>query len=264
MIRAKYDATCDAVFCRAEIGANMIKIIISDDDSLFLENLRNLIRAELKKQNLDAIIHTYDSREKIPQQVIQSCNIAFLDVDYQSKQYTGIDIARDIRKARQECVIIFVTNYIEYAPEGYEVQAFRYLLKKEVDSKLGLYLQQAIARMQTVQDTFQVTISGESLTILLADILFIEAQSHSAIIHAQKPGNSIIDKYRFYSSLKSLDESLSSRGFLRIQKSFLVNMRRIKKFQCSGVELDNGTVLPISEKNYSEHKMKYLLWKGRK
>ena len=50
----------------------------------------------------------------------------------------------------------------------------------------------------------------------------------------------------------------------RTNKSYLVNMRRIKKYQCNEAELDNGQILRVSEKNYAENKKRYLLWKGRK
>jgi DNA-binding LytR/AlgR family response regulator len=72
-----------------------------------------------------------------------------------------------------------------------------------------------------------------------------------------------VKTYKFYSSLASLEEQLADRGFLRIQKSYLVNMRHLRKLQCAQAVLDNGTVLPVSEKTYGEQRQKYLLWKGR-
>ena len=70
------------------------------------------------------------------------------------------------------------------------------------------------------------------------------------------------DQYSCYSSLPSFEKKLHPLGFLRIQKSYLVNMRHIKKLQCSEVILENGLTLPVSGKNYSEIKRAYLLWKG--
>lgn len=70
------------------------------------------------------------------------------------------------------------------------------------------------------------------------------------------------DQYSCYSSLQSFEEKLQPLGFLRIQKSYLVNMRHIKKLQCNEVVIENGLKLPVSEKNYKEIKRAYLLWKG--
>ena len=262
MIKAKYQNTVPTS-CRAEIGDYMIRIIVCDDNLNFLNSLRSTLRSSLNRMNLDASIHIYTNASNIPEPILSSCDIAFLDIDLHGQRYNGIDIARTIRKLKNNTVIIFVTNYIEYAPEGYEVQAFRYLLKKDVPTKLDNYLSQAISKMQSIQETFHINISGEPYTLSLSDILYIEAQAHVSIIYIQQPGQQITKSIRVNSSLKYLEERLVSRGFLRIQKSYLVNMRRISRFQCTGAELDNGIDLPVSEKNYSQQKKLYLLWKGK-
>lgn len=91
------------------------------------------------------------------------------------------------------------------------------------------------------------------------DILYLESEKHTVHIH-MLCGN--FDQYSCYSSLQSFEKKLHPLGFLRIQKSYLVNMRHIKKLQCSEVILENGLTLPVSGKNYSEIKRAYLLWKG--
>lgn len=241
----------------------MIQIVLCDDNQEFLTSLRINIRSVLDTHGIDAVLHIFENAESIPEHILASANIFFLDIDFKGKNYTGIDIARNIRQLRRDSIIVFVTNYIEYAPEGYEVQAFRYCLKNEIHLKLEQYLLQTISKLKSQQETIQINISGETITIALADILYIESQSHAAVIYVLKPGSQAVKLYKFYATLSSLEERLSGQGFLRIQKSYLVNMRRMKKFQCSEAVLDNGTILPVSEKNYAQQKKQYLLWKGR-
>ena len=62
--------------------------------------------------------------------------------------------------------------------------------------------------------------------------------------------------------IQDLEHQLEPKGFLRIHKSYLVNMRHLKKFQCREAVLSNGTVLRVGEKTYADKKKKYLLWKG--
>ena len=57
---------------------------------------------------------------------------------------------------------------------------------------------------------------------------------------------------------------MEEHGFLRIHKSYLVNMAYIRKFRSRECLLLDGTTLAVSEKNYSQQKQKYLLWKGLK
>lgn len=263
MIIANNDATSFAMPCRAEIGVTMIRIVLCDDNQPFLTALRANIRNVLNAHKIDAEIHIFDDAYSMPDHILTSSDIFFLDIDFNRTEYTGIDIAKKIRRYRRDSIIVFVTNYIEYAPEGYEVQAFRYCLKNEVHLKLEQYLLQTISKLKAEQETIQINVSGETITIPLSDILYIESQGHTAVIHIQKTGTQNQKLYKFYATLISLEQSLSDQGFLRIQKSYLVNMRRMKKFQCTEAILDTGVTLRVSEKNYAEQKKKYLLWKGR-
>lgn len=263
MIIANNDKMNSAIKTHAGIGAAMIRIMLCDDNEQFLTSLRTEIRTILNDHKIDAVIHAFQNAESIPMPILTTTDIFFLDIDFEGKEYTGIDVARRIRSKRQDSIIVFLTNYVEYAPEGYEVQAFRYCLKNEINVKLEQYLLQSISKLKTKQEMMQINISGETVTIPLIDVLFIESQGHVAVVHVSKIGYQNTKSYKFYSSLTSLETKLSEQGFLRIQKSYLVNIRRMQKFQCTEAILDNDMHLPVSEKTYAEQKKRYLLWKGR-
>lgn len=264
MIKANNDSIYATVPCQAVIGGTMIRVLLCDDNEPFLESLRTEIRKILKARKIECVIHMYSCVKEIPEHLLSECDIYFLDIDFEKKQYTGIDLAKQIRASNPDAIIIFATNFIEYAPEGYEIQAFRYLLKHDIQEKLEQCMIQAISKLQTDRESMQINISGDILTIPLVDILYIESQGHLALVHVSKKGAQTSKTYRFYSSLGSLENQLSAQGFLRIQKSYLVNMRRMKKYQCKEALLDNSQTLRVSEKNYAEQKKQYLLWKGRR
>ena len=198
----------------------MLKILICDDDPVCLEKVHRRVRDICDT----AMIMPHQSQAEIPQSCLSDCGIALLDIDFRGQDHNGIQIAQRLREVNRDAVIIFVTNYVEYAPEGYEVQAFRYLLKSDLDRKLEPYLRDAIEKLQQTRETITVTVSGEPITLQLRDVLYIEAQAHNALIYIQRQGDAQSQHLRIYASLKSLDAELSSRGFLRIQKSFLANM----------------------------------------
>ena len=235
----------------------MLKVILCDDNNEFIDHLCGALESALDSLSAKAKIHTYTQMEGIPDSILSGCDIAFLDIDFQGKQYNGIDIARRIRSKRSDAVIIFVTNYIEYAPEGYEVNAFRYVLKSEIGKKLPLYLPEALAQMQTERRTLTIQNGGEHIHIALSEILYIESQQHTVTIHTQ------CREYRCYRSLTALEEELQDKGFLRVHNSFLVNMTYLAKYNSTEALLSNGTALPVSARSYREKKQKYLLWKGR-
>ena len=76
-------------------------------------------------------------------------DIALLDIDM--GETNGIELARKLRASNENIVIIFITNFIQYAPEGFEVQAFRYLLKADLSAKLDSYFDSAVQRSTSTE-----------------------------------------------------------------------------------------------------------------
>lgn len=70
-------------------------------------------------------------------------------------------------------------------------------------------------------------------------------------------------EYRFYGNMAMLSSKLQNLGFLRIHKSYLVNMEYIELFQYEKVYLKGGVCVPSSEKNHKELKQIYLKWRGK-
>ncbi len=239
----------------------MIQILLCDDNLDFLELLRKNIRDHLKCKKIHSSIYTFHLPREVPEELITSCNIFFLDMDFSPTSETGLQFAQRIRQVNSKATIIFLTNYIEYAPAGYKVQAFRYLLKSDLEDALEESLFAAISHLELKNETISLPVSGESTALKLEDILFIEAHSHTVTVYSQNREEPTIRNYKVNVSISSLEQRLSHRGFLRIQKSYLVNMRRIERLKYDFVMLDNGTELPMSEKGYMEKKRAFLLWK---
>ena len=118
----------------------MVSILICDDDIVMLNRIKSVIELVLADTKTKARIHAFSDAEQISDQILSGCDIALLDIDFDKANYNGMDVARRLRTLRSDTVIIFVTNFIEYAPEGYEVQAFRYVLKKDIFGYRQIYL----------------------------------------------------------------------------------------------------------------------------
>ena len=234
-----------------------LQILICDDDPDSLDRIHRIAGGILEKLNRPACFSLFQSAEGIRDECIAGCDIALLDVDFGTRT-NGMDLARALRKVNSRAVLIFITNFIEYAPEGYEVQAFRYILKRDLDAVMGRHLMEALELVSDSNDCLRIDHRGALLELGFDDILYLEVLGHSVSIVTET------ETYTLNSSLSSFEQELENHGFLRIHKSFLVNMRHIRKFQCRELTLQNGTILRVSEKSYAEQKRKYLLWKGWK
>ena len=234
-----------------------LQILICDDDPDSLDRTRRIVETILEKLNRPACFSLFHEAEGIPEECLAGCDIALLDVDFGTRT-NGMDLARALRKVNSRAVLIFITNFIEYAPEGYEVQAFRYILKRDLDAVMGRHLMEALELVSDASNSLKIENRGQLLELPFDEILYLEVLGHSdSIVTAT-------ETYTLNASLSSFENELENHGFLRVHKSFLVNMRHIRKFQCRELTLHNGTVLRVSEKGYAEQKRKYLLWKGWK
>lgn len=243
---------------RAAVGQGNIKVILCDDDPVFLKELHSEIERTFARLNMKATIHACNSPTDISPEQLAACNMAFLDVDFESENCNGIDIAWTLRQVNSHALIFFVTNYIDYAPAGYEVQAFRYILKRDMGEVLERYILQAMESMAAGQEFLRLRDKEQTIDLPLEQVSYLEVLDHYVSIHTDS------ENYTLNATLSSMECEMESHGFLRIHKSYLVNMAHIRKFRSRECLLLNGTTLAVSEKNYSQQKQKYLLWKGLK
>ena len=114
-----------------EAGDGMLHILLCDDDAIFTEALKRLIEAQPEFNRRYMQIECVHDPNALKKAAVQKADMIFLDIDM--GDVNGIALARQIRTIRKDAVLIFVTNYGEYAAEGYEVSAFRFLPLLQLD-----------------------------------------------------------------------------------------------------------------------------------
>lgn len=240
---------------RGAIGQSNIKILLCDDDSAFLKQLHSEVARAFSRLNRNVSITAFSSPSDISQEQLAQCDIVFLDIDYEREDQNGIDLARRLRQVNSQARLFFVTNYVDYAPTGYEVQAFRYILKRDMCQVLERYILQAMENIAEGQEYLRLRDNDLLIDLPLEQVSYLEVMDHYVSVHA-------VEKvYTLAASLSSLEKELETHGFLRIHNSYLVNMRCIYKFRSRECLLVDGTTLAVSAKNYSQQKEKYLMWK---
>lgn len=166
---------------RAYIGESMVKILICDDDSTFAQSMFKMILSLPAYSSKSMKLSCLTDIAEMSANTIAQYDILFLDIDLGKE--SGIDLARKMRKMNPEAVLIFVTNFSEYAPEGYEVDAFRYLAKSELEKKLPTYFEDALAMCRTRQRKVEILCEGESVPIPVQSLAWIESQGREQYLH---------------------------------------------------------------------------------
>ncbi len=241
---------------RTALSQSAFPIVLCDDDQAFLTELERELHRLFEKMNMRCDIRLFDCPAAIPADALERCTMAFLDIDFENDDCSGIDIARRLRQANKQALLFFVTNYIDYAPAGFEVQAFRYILKGEREEVLERYLLQAMEILAEKQEFLRLRDQDTVTDVPLKEIIWLEVMDHYVSIHAKA------ESFVLNATLSNLEKALEPHGFLRIHKSYLVNMAFIRKFRSRECLLADGTALAVGEKNYPQQKQKYLRWKG--
>lgn len=232
-----------------------MKFLICDDDDLMLKKLSLLIKNSPENKCYSNKIIEITNPTDV--NIADEYDVAFLDIDM--PQMSGIDLARKIHEQWPNTVIIFITNYVQYAPDGYEVGAFRYLMKNQITEKLIDYLDLAIKERTKRLRVITIQINGERINVPVSNILYMESSARIITMHLIE---NVRPMYQFYGNMSDLAQKFEILGFLRVHKSYLVNMKHIEIFQCKRLEIKGGILIPSSERKYSELKQRYLTWEA--
>ncbi len=228
-----------------------MRIAICDDEPLFRELLHEKILQDSFAHDYEAEVAEYDSGSGLleARKKGYSADVYFLDVQMEQGTDDGIRTARQLRLLGERGLVIYVTSFIDYVQMGYEVRAFRYLLKSQLQEKLSEVLR--AARQELSGQEFVFKAGGESIRIDRHRILYLESRLRQLRLVTEK------DTHSFYANLEEVQKQLGE-GFLRCHKSFLVNLDKVVRFSKEQIVLENGVAIPVS-RSYMKNVRQRLL-----
>ena len=200
---------------------NTYKIAIVEDEQKYRDVLKENLKNYSNENHVEFNIDEYSDGYNLIDNYQCQYNILFLDIEL--IQLNGIKTAEKIREMDSKVTIIFVTNLINFAVKGYEVDAQSFLIKPVTYFKFSRELQRALKKIDQ-QNDHHVIINTESgiKKIDSFQIQFIESVKHELII-------STLEKdYSLWGTLKEWEEKLSSQNFYRCNNSYIINLEHVK------------------------------------
>ena len=179
-------------------------------------------------------------------------DLVFLDIEM--PEIDGISVAHKLRSISPDVPIVFLTSHLEYAIEGYEVRALRYLTKP-IDPKKLQEVLSYVLRQQQEQRALWIKTDYAEQKLLIKDIVYMEAQNQNILICTGT------DSYSVRYNISDYETELKDDGFFRIHRGYLVSLQHIKSVGKSEVVLSCGTALPVSrskEKALKEALFEYI------
>ncbi len=232
-----------------------MEIAVCDDDTRFAGQLEGLLTQYCAEQEIDAHVQCFNSAMRFLESDLPKYDLVFLDVKIDKEN--GIETAHTFRRRNEDAVLIFVSAYLEYAPKGYEVDAFRYILKDSIGTDFPYCMGAALDKIRARAQRFSFkTIDGNFVSVRLTDILYFESSNHSVFLYVKSAN------YRLYNTLAAVMKQLNSEDFLQIHRCYYVNMRNVAEVKGSTVVLTNGEVLIGSRQNKKAIQEKFLSIQG--
>ncbi|WP_345027772.1 LytTR family DNA-binding domain-containing protein [Ravibacter arvi] len=192
-------------------------------------------------------------------------DVAFLDI--QMPDLTGLELARILEKSPERAPrVVFTTAFNQFAHEGYKVDALDYLLKPfnyEEFLKAATKAQQHFSLVRRAEESSGQLVSPKDnylflkveyqmVRVLFEDILYIEGLKDYVKVHLESSLKPILS----LTSLKSLEEKLAGKGFMRVHRSFIVNLDKISAVTKTSISIGTENI-PVSEQ-YKEDFNRYL------
>lgn len=223
----------------------MVRIAFCEDERPQSEYITRLIKTYAKKCHKTITVDTYTSAEQflISQEDEEPYHLFILDI--QLGKMNGMDLAKKIREKEKEAYIVFLTGLKDYAIEGYEVGAVRYLLKPVREEVLFELLEKICDEIESGgKKYFLYQTSGCTKRILFSDIYYIESEGHYVNMHT------IQENSRWKSSLSSLVKQFETQDFIMVRRGLYANLNHIERIGRMECFLDNGETIPISKSCY--------------
>ena len=222
----------------------MILIAICDDNPLHLEHAEKLTREVLAREKTAFHIRLFSDAGQLMNAMDEEefqPDIAVLDIEMDGED--GISLAKDLNALVPGCRIIFLTGYIDYAPDAYTAEHIWFVLKSRASEHFALAMQKALSSLKeqsAASPGFLVREDGRTVFVPLDEILYLSRISRKAFIHCLN---------RDYTDSRRpallIPEQLKTH-FLQCHQGYWVNLSKIRELDGHEFVLTDGTRIPIS------------------
>jgi len=227
--------------------------LIVDDEPLALDLIESYVRRTPFLELAGRCASAFEAMEKIDNQAV---DLIFLDI--QMPDLSGLEFSRTLREGPR---VIFTTAFEAYALEGFKVDALDYLLKPfnyeeflRAANKAKAYFQLRDGQRETgeISPFLYVKSEYKLIKINLNEVLYFEGLKDYVKIHLKTQDRPILTLM----SLKALEEKLPAEQFMRVHRSYIVNLEKIELVERSRVVIGDFAVVVAEQ--YREKFQKYL------
>lgn len=229
-----------------------MKILIYDDDLEELTQLSELLESLLSKRHIQADVQGVSTQQDFYNYLAQEePDVIFLDI-YLDDEAMGTELAKELREAKKNFSLIFVSTSNSHAWESYAVGADYYLLKPVTEASLGV----ALDKLEVFHPTQLITIDTgrRYLSFNIDKIVAIEIRDKLCYIHTV---SGIVQEH---CPLYTFEELLQHDCFLKVNRSVIINMHYVEGLEEDTFVMPDGLRAVVRSREQKQMRALYLDW----
>lgn len=226
----------------------MYHIAICDDNAQFLETMERTIEGN-PEYEADMICQKFLNGKELLRTELEQYHLIILDM--QMGQMDGFAVAKKIREQNEDVVLAFCSGVIMPEPKHFEVQPYRYLLKKIDTDKMQESVSDLLMEMKKRRKnrTIEVASDGKAYRLNVKDIVYVSRLKRGSVLIVEQDDNGngeICEEIKSNEKLEDWYQQLSEEGFEFAHTSYIVNMQKIVSIVRDDIRMSNNQLLRIS------------------
>ncbi len=215
-----------------------MRIAIVDDEADFLTKLKSLL-IECNPDSEKMCISEFSSGESLLKDFKKNMyDIIILDIEM--NHLSGLETAEQIRVFDKSAILVFLTSHQEFALQGYEVNAFRYMLKSQPESMYKKQLLSIWNEYHQKHMTFPVESKDTLHNVLISNIIYLEVFKRIIVLHTTERD------YEFYGKLSDVESDERFLNFIKPHKSYYINLAFVDNIKGNSLVMKNKATVPVS------------------
>ena len=214
----------------------MIKIAIVDDEEQTREQILRTLKENIQEQ-YEVEIKLYASGESFFEEIQKGESTDILFTDIQMQQLDGVELGKLVRRLCPDMYIVFITSYEEYAAESYRIEAYQYILKRDMKERLPAVLQKIYQEKQKEsQNFFWIGGVTDQRKLYHKDIICIRKVKGQKYVEFVMVNGA----YKERLALHQIFEDLKSPAFIFAGRSYIINIDHVDRITTAAIYLEDG------------------------
>lgn len=220
----------------------MIRIGIVEDESEIMSFISHTIEQACEAQD-GVQLRCFNCAEDLLRELEAEVKYDILCLDIELPGISGIELGHIVKNKYDDIKTIFLTAYSEFAAESYEIEAYQYILKSNIELRLPQVIKTLCKEIVSGRKQYRwISNNMESEKIFYQDVIYIRKVKGAKYIEY----TTTTKKRRERTNLESVKAELQGLEFIMVERGHIINMRHISRVTGNTIYLDNGEEVTIS------------------